>query len=133
MKVECYVPEIEDGIPVPVRTKHGCVCSWRQSGLSSNQGTLRMTVTIELSDEQAAALQEQAAVEGLSVAVWLQRLAEQYAQTRASKTNGDPVRPIWDTITDRMKELPPEVFDRLPHDGASEHDHYLYGSPKRNE
>ena len=24
------------------------------------------------------------------------------------------------------------VFDRLPADGASEHDHHLYGSPKRN-
>jgi PAS domain-containing protein len=41
-------------------------------------------------------------------------------------------RRIWDVITERMKAVPPEVFDRLPKDGASEHDHYLYGSPKRN-
>jgi hypothetical protein len=28
-------------------------------------------------------------------------------------------------------QVPPEVFDALSRDGASEHDHYLYGSPKR--
>jgi hypothetical protein len=42
-------------------------------------------------------------------------------------------RPIWEVITERMSAVPSEVFDRLPTDGASEHDHYLYGSPKRNE
>jgi hypothetical protein len=94
---------------------------------------LRMTVTIELSDEQAVALLAQAAAEGLSVTVWLQRLAEQHAQGAASEPKDHPDRPVWEAITERMKKLPPEVFDRLPHDGASEHDHYLHGSPKRNE
>ena len=42
-------------------------------------------------------------------------------------------RRIWDVIAERMKAVPLEVFDRLPKDGASEHDHYLYGSPKRNQ
>jgi hypothetical protein len=41
-----------------------------------------MTVAIQLSDEQAAALQAQAAAEGLTVDVWLQRIAEQYVQSR---------------------------------------------------
>jgi hypothetical protein len=27
--------------------------------------------------------------------------------------------PIWDVIADRMKMLPPEVFERLPEHGAS--------------
>jgi len=31
-----------------------------------------------------------------------------------------------------MDALPDEVFERLPKDGASEHDHYLYGAPKRH-
>jgi hypothetical protein len=31
-----------------------------------------------------------------------------------------------------MNALPSEAFEGLPADGASEHDHYLYGSPKRN-
>jgi hypothetical protein len=32
-----------------------------------------------------------------------------------------------------MKMLPPEVFERLPEDGASQHDHYIYGLPKRDQ
>jgi hypothetical protein len=31
-----------------------------------------------------------------------------------------------------MKMLPPEVFERLPEDGASRHDHSIYGLPKRD-
>lgn len=92
-----------------------------------------MTVKIDLSDEQLAVLQAQAAAEGLSVTVWLQRLAEQHVQHPRTDLDDQFERPIWETITERMKKLPPEVFDRLPRDGASEHDHYLYGSPKRNE
>ena len=92
-----------------------------------------MTVTIELSDEQAAALQAQAAAEGLSVDAWLQRLAEQHVPNACSESKGEPDRPVWEIVADRMKNVPPEVFDRLPRDGASEHDHYLYGSRKRNE
>ncbi len=44
-----------------------------------------------------------------------------------------PDRPIWETITQRMQKLPDDVLERLPSDGASEHDHYLYGSPKQNQ
>jgi bifunctional DNA-binding transcriptional regulator/antitoxin component of YhaV-PrlF toxin-antitoxin module len=29
--------------------------------------------------------------------------------------------------------LPQDVLDRLPTDGASQHDHYIYGTPKRPE
>ncbi len=43
-----------------------------------------------------------------------------------------PGRHISEVIAERMKTLPSEVFERLPKDGASEHDHYLYGHPKRN-
>ena len=49
-----------------------------------------------------------------------------------TQTVSEGQRPIWEVLTERMKNLPPEVFERLPKDGASEHDHYLYGSPKRN-
>jgi len=92
-----------------------------------------MTVTIQLSDEQAAALQARAAEEGLSVEAWLQRLAEQQAQLRLSPADQASSRPVWEIISERMIDLPAEVLDRLPSDAASEHDHYLYGSPKRNQ
>jgi predicted DNA-binding antitoxin AbrB/MazE fold protein len=36
-------------------------------------------------------------------------------------------------IVARARALPPEVLDSLPDDGATQHDHYLYGTPKRPE
>ena len=30
-----------------------------------------------------------------------------------------------------MSDVPDEVLDRLPVDGAAQHDHYIYGTPKR--
>jgi hypothetical protein len=42
-------------------------------------------------------------------------------------------RPIWEVITEIAKNIPDEVFDRLPRDGASQVDHYIYGLPKRDE
>jgi len=40
--------------------------------------------------------------------------------------------PIWESFTNFAQSLPPEVLDRLPIDGAANHDHYLYGSPKQS-
>ncbi len=41
------------------------------------------------------------------------------------------------SLTERIaalaRALPPEVIDAWPTDGASQHDHYLYGNPKRPE
>jgi antitoxin component of MazEF toxin-antitoxin module len=42
-----------------------------------------------------------------------------------------PRRPIWEEILDLVKDIPPEELDKLPTDGASQHDHYIYGTPKR--
>lgn len=41
--------------------------------------------------------------------------------------------PIWETIASAAKKVPQEVRDRLPKDGAEQHDHYIYGTPKRSE
>jgi len=41
--------------------------------------------------------------------------------------------PIWEQILALTRDLPPEVFDGLPTDGASQHDHYIYGTPKRRD
>lgn len=38
---------------------------------------------------------------------------------------------IWDAIDDIVRRVPEEVLSRLPADGAEQHDHYLYGSPKK--
>jgi hypothetical protein len=83
-----------------------------------------MTV-IQLSDEQAAALTAKAASEGHSLEAWLQKLAEPV--TPASQ----PPRHIADVILENMQDVPPEIMASMPIDGASQHDHYIYGWPKK--
>ncbi len=92
-----------------------------------------MTVTLELTPEKEAALKAQAQMRGLTVEQWLLQLAEQSGSSPLDleAQNHDP-RPIWEVIADNMKDVPPEEFAKLPKDGASEHDHYLYGHPKRD-
>jgi hypothetical protein len=41
-------------------------------------------------------------------------------------------RPIWEIIQELSSQIPIEEWAELPADGAEQHDHYLYGSPKRN-
>jgi len=65
-----------------------------------------MTLTLQLSDEQTTALEAKAAAEGLSVEAWI--------------------------ILDSMKDIPPEIIATMPTDGASQHDHCIYGWPKRD-
>jgi antitoxin component of MazEF toxin-antitoxin module len=36
-------------------------------------------------------------------------------------------------ILELARQAPQEVWDRLPTDGASQHDHYIYGTPKRQD
>ncbi len=38
---------------------------------------------------------------------------------------------IWEKIKEHAKEIPDEVWEQMPADGAEQHDHYLYGTPKR--
>jgi hypothetical protein len=93
-----------------------------------------MTVTLELSPEREAALIAEAKARGLSVQQWLLQLAEQSASLPFSADVGwQDDRPIWEVIAENMKDVPPEEFAKLPKDGASEHDHYLYGHPKQKQ
>jgi plasmid stability protein len=86
-----------------------------------------MTLTIDLPDEQQAALTAKARAHGVS--------AEEYARQILAhdlETGARPRRHISETIRENMSKVPPEIVARMPKDGASEHDHYIYGWPKRN-
>ncbi|HEV1288291.1 MAG TPA: hypothetical protein VNU44_23405 [Bryobacteraceae bacterium] len=85
-----------------------------------------MTV-IEIPDEQAEALKAKAAAEGLSLEAWLQKLAGQPSPAER------PLQHIADIIVNGMKDVPPEIMAAMPTDGASQHDHYIYGWPKKEE
>lgn len=87
-----------------------------------------MTLTIKLSDEQAMALQAKAEAEGLSIEAWIQKLAEQEPPVAAER----PLQAAAQIILDSMKDVPPEIMATMPADGASQHDHYIYGWPKRD-
>ena len=50
-------------------------------------------------------------------------------KSREAKDN----RPISEVIVETMKDVPAEEFAKLPKDGASQLDHYLYGHAKREQ
>ena len=85
-----------------------------------------MTLTLELSDEQATALRAKAAAEGLSLEAWIEKPAEpQPAPSR-------PRRHISEIIRENISRLPADIMATMPTDGASQHDHYIYGWPRRD-
>jgi hypothetical protein len=88
-----------------------------------------MTV-IELPDEQAAALKAKAAAAGLTLEAWLQRLAELNPETQPAAAL--PLQTAANIILESMRAVPPEIMAAMPKDGASQHDHYIYGWPKRD-
>ena len=47
------------------------------------------------------------------------------------RQKSQPAKTLWDAIQEIVKDVPDEVWDKLPTDGSEQHDHYLYGSPKR--
>lgn len=53
---------------------------------------------------------------------FVENLAQQKATTERS---------IWEEIRDIVKDVPDEVWDQMPSDGSEQHDHYLYGAPKK--
>lgn len=85
-----------------------------------------MILTIELSGDEGKALVAKAAAEGLTLTEWIRKLADQ--SPRATERR----RRISETIRENMSRVPPEILATMPKDGASEHDHYIYGLPKRN-
>jgi len=70
-------------------------------------------------------VQAKAAAEGLSLDEWIQKLAQ------PEPTVERPLQTAADIILASMREVPPEMMATMPTDGASQHDHYIYGWPKR--
>lgn len=60
------------------------------------------------------------------VAEFLDSLAE-----AAPPAQEEPARHIWEDLAELSARLPEEAWRHVPVDGAEQHDHYLYGSPKR--
>jgi hypothetical protein len=79
---------------------------------------------IELIDAQAAALRAKAAAEGLTLKDWLSKIAS------PERPAERPLQTAADIVLSRMQNVPAEIMAAMPEDGASHHDHYIYGRPK---
>ena len=70
-----------------------------------------------------------------AAALLVQRLELEQAQ--ASPPAAEPAdtaqarKQIWERILERSATIPDEEWAKLPVDGAKQHDHYIYGTPKR--
>jgi Arc/MetJ-type ribon-helix-helix transcriptional regulator len=40
-------------------------------------------------------------------------------------------KPIWEVFEEITSSVPEEEWAKLPIDGAEQHDHYIYGTPRR--
>jgi plasmid stability protein len=84
-----------------------------------------MTLTIELPDERQAVLAAKAQAQGVSAEQYARQLLEQALASPTAK------RPLSARIREIWADMPDEVRAKLPADGAAQHDHYIYGVPKR--
>lgn len=78
-----------------------------------------MTI-VEIPDAVAAGLRARAAALGLSLEEWLAVLAEEAPQDR-----------LVALFERHVNSLSEADLAWMPRDGASEHDHYIYGLPMR--
>ena len=86
-----------------------------------------MTLTLQLPDEKQAALNAKAQAHGVSTEEYACQVLVQDIESAP-----EPRRHISDVIRENMSRVPPEIMAKMPTDGASQHDHYIYGLPKRN-
>jgi hypothetical protein len=93
-----------------------------------------MTITLPLDPAEEAKLIAAAHAKGVSTDALVREALDKLLATVPDQTAPQrESRPIWELIQDNMKDVAPEEFAKLPKDGASEHDHYLYGHPKRGQ
>jgi hypothetical protein len=90
-----------------------------------------MNLNVEIPDKLAPALKAKADERGMSASNYASQVLER--DLRSTEVQAMPTKaPLWEVITERMKNVPDEVFEHLPEDGASQIDHYIYGLPKRD-
>jgi hypothetical protein len=57
-------------------------------------------------------------------------LVEEMLSEKTGEKERVTVRPLWEIAEEISSQVPLEEWEKLPDDGAEQHDHYLYGSPK---
>jgi plasmid stability protein len=90
-----------------------------------------MTLKIDLPDEKTAALTAKARSLGLSAEQYARQILEHDLASEVDASGVQPLRTAADIVLSCMSDVPPEIMATMPKDGASQHDHYIYGWPKR--
>ena len=96
---------------------------------------------IELTREQKDVLASIAEATGESVSSLIDEMFDALRERwRTTQVNGDQAKgcppaqeepkPIWEIFAETT-DIPEEEWEKLPTDLASQHDHYIYGTPKR--
>jgi hypothetical protein len=75
------------------------------------------------------------ASETLTEEIFYYFLFTQFRQKQLQKTRDLSVqnlegKSIWQLADEFAKDIPAQEWERLPTDGAEQHDHYIYGMPK---
>ena len=90
-----------------------------------------MTLKIELPEEKTAALAAKARAQGVSAEQYARQVLEHDLESELDRTGGQAMRAAADIVISSMRTVPADVMATMPKDGASQHDHYIYGWPKR--
>jgi len=87
-----------------------------------------VTLTIDLPEEEVTALAARARERGVSAEQYARQVLEQDLRSVLS-----PRRRISEVIREIWRDVPAGEMAKLPCDGASQVDHYVYGRPKREQ
>jgi len=99
----------------------------------------RISIVIEKNKQGYAAYSPEIAdsqVQGNSfedVTAQIQVRAKDYLEQPIAAPSQTDEKPIWEIFEDFANSIPEEVLAILPTDGAEQHDHYIYGTPKRKQ
>ena len=62
----------------------------------------------------------------------LKSAIESYLKQTSELSESKSNRPIWEVAQEIIQDMTEAEIKQLPTDGAAEHDHYIYGTPKIN-
>ncbi len=100
--------------------------------------TIHLPETIERSIDAAVESGRFPSVAAAVAAAWLafEQIRQGQAAPKPAAANGEGLPttaeiPIWEDILELTADVPEEEWDKLPADLAEQHDHYIYGTPKR--
>ena len=89
-----------------------------------------MNLTVNIPDEEVPALKAKAS--GVPLEIFVEQVVLERIHAGTEERPSAEQRPhIAERIRQIWADVPPEVMATLPKDGASQHDHYIYGWPKR--